>query len=905
MVVSPDLEEWMNPRTKFLRTFAMIGAIGVGIAACSDNIVNVPDPVEPRTISAAPSSMTLGVGQTRQIVVSVTGVAAGATFASDNANVATVSSTGVVTGVGPGSATITVTSTADAALATAVDVNVTAPDLPDTGEAEVVLQSITVGQTINPVNPANVAGIIDVTASVERGSATALEFWVGDTQIEGCRQVFGASGAASAGAITAPNLQLTAQSNVVCTINTADFNIVGGQGVPVFENQNYNIRVRLVENGNVLDQATSGALTFNNQDFVVTTLSTPNNAINPQTGLRWDGGAVTVTAVPVIFTGAPIASVTFNYGGNTRTVTTPGESGFVATYALTGANNIGGITDPAFNINTTTVRTNGQPGPSGTSNQWLPAGVTAFRLDNQAPAGGTFELTEQTLNPAAGTALTLCCSNNWVGANYSFAAGKTGHSDAGVGIEEITFHVGAATQTNAQIAALPPITTGAQLDETAVNNALRAVAVVRDHLGNSTTVALSTNATNPQGVAAGATLGVDQTAPTLTFTGGSVANQAIFNQATGVPAASFQVQATDAATGGAAPSGFGTNHVLARVFRWFPGLNVLQQCRPPGAFSLANVALGCRLSGSIGTTAVETTDGYFVYQATAVDQAGNLSHPVTEPISRIVLNDQTDPSASNIAIPSTLTGGAATSFSATVTDNLNLWRGDYRFDFGGVELLPFTDRQTFNSRWVTSQAGLVTEATANVTVNFIRSLETTDGGNAPSTVLQPATAVNLLVEDAAGNFFLRTNPFAGGTVAAGQSFSVAARAVGTFQVSGPAAATQVWNQLATAPVPAVPTSVTLTATATGASGTFNNPFTAGVHFYHRAPGGVNELIGTAAAPSVTDDGVTRTWTWTISWTPAGATAQNPASVFAVGVHSSGDALRSNDNNNIEIVHGTL
>jgi hypothetical protein len=920
MVVSPDLEEWMNPRTKFLRTFAMIGAIGVGIAACSDNIVNVP---ETRTITAAPAAFDVQVGQTRQIGVTVTGVAPGATFQSGNAGIASVDvNTGLVTGVAVGSTTITVTSTADPSLQTQVSVNVTAAppeEIPPTEDISVAIQSVTQGGTTFPVNPDNVFGQIDVTLSVERGSADSLKVFLGDVAIPGCTQRFGP--AAQATKITAEDLSLGAQaSSIVCSVNTAAYDTV--TGTPRNLNAVVNLSARIYDENAVADQSSISNLTLNNADTFHKTVNISGASALSPGGLLWRTGDVTVTALPVMYSGRSVTSLSVTLADNlangaaiaTRTDT---SAPFIVTFPANVSQANNGVDDVetqvvayvSASVADGLVGPTTLPAPPGMNWVQQPEdGRNVFRLDNADPDAGDFQLTEQDLDPGAGVALTLCCSNNWVGENYNFAAGKTGHSDDGVGIDTVTFHVGAANLTNAQLAAQPAVTMGSQLPETAVNTGLRAVAVVRDRLGNQSIEPLRVNATNPQNTTGTlATLGVDLTPPTLTFTNASVANQQIFNIATGAPTPGvdfFQVQATDAAEGGAAPSGFGPDHVLARVFRWFPNLNFAQQCRLPGAFSLANPLLGCRLTGTLGTHDVESLQGYLTYQATAVDQAGNLSEPLTAPISRIVLNDQTAPGASNIAIPASLVGGAATSFSATATDNLNLWRGDYRFEFGGVELLPLSERQIFNTRFVTSQAGLVTEATAAVTVNFVRSLETTDGGNAPSGpgTLQPATGVTLLVEDAAGNFFIRDNAFAGGTVPPGTSFSVAARGVATFQVSAPAAAQNVWNQIGTQPAPAAdnPIDRTITATATGASGTFANPFTV-VRFYHRAPGGVNELIGTAQAPSVTDDGTTRTWTWTITWTPAGAQAQANAPVFAVGVHSSGDALRTNDNANISIV----
>jgi hypothetical protein len=896
------LEEWMNPHTKFFRSLAMLGALGVGLAACGDTTLVSPDPLP--TITASPQQMSLLVNGEQAIVASVSGLANSAvSYESLNTAVASVTPAGMVRGLTAGTATIRVTSQGQPTLQTAVGVTVTAAQIPASDTARVLIESITAATTINPINPGAVAGLIDVTLSVRRGPATQLRVLVGTTEVQTCRQTFGSTGLASDGDITAPGLSVAANfSSVTCTINTAAFNVVGGLGVPLYPNVTTAIRAELRSATGVLDAATSGQLTFANNNTVRVTLASERNVINPATGLRWDGGTVTVTAVPVTYSGSPISTVNFSYTTPaatvvTKTATAPSATGFVVTYP--GANAPGaavggtlGVTDPNFNVFVSTLRADGQPGPSSNSNVWLPSDIPTMRVDNQAPDGGTFVLVSQSLT---GT-VVLCCAANWVGPAYAFSAGKAGQADLGAGISGVTYHVGPAGSTNAQIAATPAITTAADLAETALTTTYRAVAVVTDRLTNQVIVPLAGGGLNPA-----TTFGVDRTAPTLMFTPASLEDQSIFNIANPPAGEFFQVTFADEATGGAAPSGFVALPVLARVNRWFPGLTATNQCLAPGSFLSPN----CRLNASSGTTALAASDGYFQYQATVVDQAGNLSSPLSAPISRIVLRDLTAPSASNIAIPANLVGGQQTTFTADASDNVNLWTADFRLIFGGVETLPFTPAQVFNqSRWVTGLAGLVTAQSASATMAFVRSLETTTVGNAPANDATAVSDISLLVVDAAGNPFLRTNAFAGGTVpaAAAGGFAAAPRSVQTFSVSGPSAAQDVWNGIGVAPVPAVPTSRTITVTAVGASGTFGNPFAA-LHVYRR-DGATSQRIGTAGAPSVVDTGVSRTWTWTVSFSAVGIPAEANVEIFAVGVNGSGDALRSNDNTNISIV-GTL
>jgi hypothetical protein len=101
-----------------------------------------------------------------------------------------------------------------------------------------------------------------------------------------------------------------------------------------------------------------------------------------------------------------------------------------------------------------------------------------------------------------------------------------------------------------------------------------------------------------------------------------------------------------------------------------------------------------------------------------------------------------------------------------------------------------------------------------------------------------------------------------------------------------------------------PTSTVLSASMTGPTGTFVNPF-ARVDFYYDDPStGRWVRIGTGT-PSLTDTGFMRTWTYSLTWTPggirsaSGVVMSGSTLVVAVGVHPSGSAVIAG--NTIEIV----
>ena len=101
-----------------------------------------------------------------------------------------------------------------------------------------------------------------------------------------------------------------------------------------------------------------------------------------------------------------------------------------------------------------------------------------------------------------------------------------------------------------------------------------------------------------------------------------------------------------------------------------------------------------------------------------------------------------------------------------------------------------------------------------------------------------------------------------------------------------------------------PTSITLTVTATGPTGTFVNPFATGiVEFWYRPTGGaVWYLVGNAGAGSSRDTGVggNRFWDFSITFnppafTPDGVDLTTPGmtiDIAAIGINANGDAIMS-------------
>jgi hypothetical protein len=872
---------------KWLRGLTVATLAAVALTACEDTIVNVPEqqppPPPPITITVTPAQMSLAPGQTQQAVATVSGGAEGidrgVTWSSSNASVATVSAQGVVTAQNvstTSTATIIAQANADASVRAGVGVTVTPAVVPPTDPgtpASVTIESITQMGTTNPVNPANVQGAIDVTLGVDRGAADRLEVRLNGQVVENCVQTFGS--AMEASVLTATDMRLGEQrSSIVCTINTHAYDVVAGQGVPDWPNAAYTVNARLLQDGNVLDSATGATLNFRNVDTVVLDVQAQNQAFS--TGdLLWHGGNVTVTGIPVSYTGLDIVRVRFaaRAGGVEQSARTATSAPFTVTFPAT--SNPGGTTQglrtvetPNFSISATTVTAAGQEGPSATSTE-------INRYDARAPDAGDLVLQEQRLNAYA---LRLCCSNNWVGADYAFMSGKSGHSDAGVGLQDVRFFVGTPTQSNtAIIAAGNQVTTGADLAETATNNEYKVVAVIRDRLDNTSNVALSGVGVNP-----GTSFGVDKTPPTIEAVGpanGGVANQAIN------PGLPFMVSFSDQATGGAAPSGFAPNPVVRHVVRTYPGLSAANRCAV-GSFLSSTGA--CRPIGGPGTDAVPASEGYYEYAAYVVDQAGNRSEAT---INRVVVGDVTPPTLGTVETPASFTGGATASFFLPAEDNLNLWRSLFRMDFGGGHaLIPFGDWVQLNQQFPNLPGGLLLSARAEASVPFIRMLQETDGAGAPA-AMHSTSGVQFDVQDAAMNNELRNTGLAG--VPGGTNF--AARDVQQFTIAAPATICRGSN------CAGVPTTRTITIRAIGPTGTFQNPF-ATMHLFHgpmATPTWLGSQAGATAA--VTDDGTIRTWTWTFQVT--GAQAHGAPNFHVAGITANGDALRTQEHT--FTVSGTL
>ena len=819
----------------------MLGATLLGACDNTEPVVTPP----PVVVNLLPAAVTLNAtapGNTVQLTAVVTNTTNQAvTFASSNTAVATVNATGLVTAVAQGVAVNTATSAQDPTAKGASTITVNPPSAPPT----VSIKSITTGNLNTPVVPSNVTGQIDVTLNVTVPQGAAVQRV--ETLLDGnvvCSQAFSGTGS-----IVVEQDETDAADEIVCSIATDAFNAT--TGAPTFLNGPHTLTARLVQpSGNTISTP-STALVFNNTNKISIKL-TPERTASDAAGLIWQGGTLGVQAIPTLFSGGNVASVTFSVNDNaaggssvglvaiTQAVTAAGP--VTVTFPTSGTNNIAGFEDANTVVTVTTVIA-GQAGPTATQ---------TVRQDELGPT-------------VVGTLTFPAGSNGWVGPNVTIASMTAGltATDNGVNVVVKSVQSRPAVPANGTFVAVNAI---GDLAETGTNTDLNFRGRACDALNNCT------NAASQNG-------GVDKTPPTnVAYTPGSPAANSIL-----AASGTFVLTGADGLSG---PNDF---------------LATLQRITSSGTACVvgASPSTGVcnRVSSLTNTFATGTIEGYYTFGGGSDspdlvfrDQALNT----TSIAGRTVVRDITAPAVQNIVLPGTLPSGGSATFTATATDNLDINTQVFRTIFnaainGGAEL-PYAGPTTVGA----FGAPLLTSSPLTATVNFIRSIEA--AGPAPSGTVIPAVGARFDVSDFGGNTATAFNNFAVGTVPAGSS----ATGLGLGEWTGATSQATICDNTGANSCGSNPTSADLTGIAKGPSGTFNFPF-ARVIFYVNAAG-VRTFIGETTGRSSTDTGnpldlLGRVWTYgPVAFTGAGRGPAAPGSsvytIEAVGVDASGDALFS-------------
>jgi hypothetical protein len=521
-----------------------------------------------------------------------------------------------------------------------------------------------------------------------------------------------------------------------------------------------------------------------------------------------------------------------------------------------------------------------------------------LRLDNLAPRVTNFDLAPNNIcnNDATGPC--------FVNGAFEFRARSGFFSAVDYGVDSqntaTTFSAGAATTS------LAAVTTGASLAETLTATDLFLQAQVRDGLGNVRNIypTSAPNVTTPDAAQA-LKFGVDKTAPVIDQAATDAASPPNNGANDGT---TYSITFRDDPGPNAGASGFPANPAIVKI----------EQITPSGTtcYSASSGAvISCSQGGteqngftrSSGTFSIPASEAYYRVTYFVRDAAGNT----TAQVVRMTLRDVTAPLAGGVSGPSIITGNGSATFSSQVSDNLDLGDVTASIGYGGVATLQAGPSTTIGTY---GPDAFTTSATASATVtNFIRSLENGLGG-----AITRASTVTFQVRDVAGvvdndacaagstNCVVRTDDIsaavAGGITATNPETSFTATGLTSFQIASfpatlcngdTAGGTQA------TPCPTNPASGTYTVTATEPTTPGANPFVR-VNLYRVSTPATGSaigsalLIGTAVGASVTDVGGVRTFTWSITWTPGTSVAPGPYALFAVGVDSKGQGLKSAD-----------
>ena len=918
----------------FSRSTILVAAAAL-LAACGDK-VTVTQYTPPATVAkvygveVAPATATVNTGASLTFTAAVNADAGVATTVTWSASAGTITSAGVFTApatANPGIA-VCATSTVDTGKKGCATVVVQAP--PAVVPATVSINSITTTGNLNgTVNPAAVAGGIDVTLNVNPGNQTPSKIVL---IVGGIRQDSQTFTAAQAAAMRyAADEAIANQSTfpqIVFSVNTAAFNAT--TGAPRWLNGTQGVSAQLyTTQGGSATAATATAqtnLTFANVDGFAITTSGGTSAVDG-TGYRWTGnGSLTVNALPVMYSGSSIGTVNAALSANPATgstcaaavgavgsATTKTGNVYVITGTLAGLQSPAGCTTTFPNVVTITATNAAGDNLTLAGTATTPAGVigsqTGLRWDNVAP-------------PTAGLIAALAVNgraSNWINDAVSFNTVTSGTNpngaiaaavvDAGIG-GAISYNVRVGTTyTAAKTAA--PLANATTLAASATNAAYCAVVYTADLLGNTQSgspggtcaaPAAATGYALPVAGVASVPFGVDRAAPTIAFSGGLASNAKV-----GVPALAMgtEFQVTVADTGLVGNSGMNSTASVLGTVKIYNTAAASPTCFIGVGTSCANAVINAAPTFPLvptTTVAASATAGYYVYVAAAQDAAGNLSGTVT----RTALFDGTAPalSAANVSLAANFyNGGVSQTITAFANDNLDVFKTNFAINYGdgiGTDTTFDYGSTTYNA-FGTLTGFNNTNYVVNYTVPFFyRSLNGVTANSAMAVAAngKPSAVLAQLwdqVNTAANSSGIVSTAIPAGSVVTGVAAFPGAGAQLMDSWAITTAAANAWDGAGTN-VAANPASRTITAVAKGPTATFNAPYTR-VDLWGQLASGRWTLIGTSTSPTMTDNGVPasgRAYSYTFTFTPglAATWAANPVPLIAVGCTTNGDCLTS-------------
>lgn len=651
-----------------------------------------------------------------------------------------------------------------------------------------------------------------------------------------------------------------------------------------------------------------------------------------------DGGAGTVAFGVVAGAAGFITSDgNFPYCGTVSVAQTDGTASDGLSVKWLAANNpdattvgVNNIEDIISRVTVTSITVGGNAGPAcinpdpvrnplatcATGNANLAIFANPLRLDNTGPRVTLFDLAPSSCENNVVGPPPSATGNCYLNGTFTFTAGTAGFFtavDYGVDSQNANTTFAAGTTT----ANLANATGTASLAETLTANDLFLRATVGDALGNQrllfptdqATIVSTSTTTLPAGATRIQMFGVDKTPPVIQTVTGPANNSANDGNV-------FTITAIDLATPPAGPSGLGLGTTAANS----PVVVRVEQVTSAGTVcwnTTGTATTNCSTGGNQGNgtnsipngaaitlAPVPANQGYFRVTYFVRDAAGNT----TATTAIVTLQDVTPPVIGGISSPSIITGGAANTFQAAVSDNIDLGDAVPSVVYGGLEL-EYPTQAIGTGYFGTFE----TSATASVVLNpFIRSVSTGGLGVV-------ASSINLGVRDQAGLTdnapcpSTATQPGVGSCTI--QSQNISANVSADFALTGRAQTNFAFTFGGMAvnnanvcngdnaggtqspACPTNPTSTTLTGSVSGPTVTFNPNFS-NVYVYAINPStGRAVRLGTASV-QVADNGVTRSFNYSFTWNvptglnPPGTVGSAGWNLFFLGVNALGDGLQS-------------
>ncbi|MBY0489884.1 MAG: Ig-like domain-containing protein [Gemmatimonadaceae bacterium] len=771
-----------------LTTATVTGQVAITVTALPAGITALS--VNPASVSVLPA----GTATLVPAATTASGVTASFSYVSANPGVATVSSTGVVTGVAPGATSITVTATSLATSSFSASTLTATVPVTVVQRAQIAIGNITTGQTNNPVDISNVNGQIQVALNLDVGGqvVTATNVCVlAPSSTTPCtaanaaaRQTYGAGGA-STGTINA-------------FINTADFTVTADSGTATALYQNgQSIIVASYEAAGSGSTASNNqvVLNFNNTDgFAAWHRAPSNSAVRLADNLTFFGGPGTagrgsVIVTPVIYTpgrsisratvqlaGAPCGaqSYTFVTGTDNRPWRITYGSGTTATtfFGCSSATNTG-VTDlDLLPLVTASVDNQQNPGPTV-------GAVTAFRTATTNLNGSPVTIPGRIRADYQGPSLTVTAPlNQWasIASNYSFRSNTSMNDGVGVGFASATTATNQGTLTftftgcGTTAAAFDGTTGTGAIPECSTNftqSVYTVAATGADRLGNSTTSANS------------GTFAIDNTPPQLRYTASSD-SLTIYNGVLPLAGSAadtmFSAEALDDRSGFDAGA---ASHYLARANQTnSTGTCVVGSIPTAGigssfitnpnctmataAFTGAVLPDGFRPIAPVVLSGLGGTQGYYTYSVTIKDRAGNTGvFPTGTGVIRQALVNNTAPAITGLGLPGTVTASTQGAFTPNFIETVEAWFTNFRVSYAGLQnpaasaeasiIFPATPVESASAAVITGQFGRwnnVIFPNGNVTVGtpftsgttFYTNIEFTNANGTLSntpTVLRP------------------------------------------------------------------------------------------------------------------------------------------------------------------------